>query len=502
VNIGSLKYVDWSKYNAVLLSSLEGKRIVSILMQEPFRLIPVVWLIHEDTLGQHLRSYAESHESISNVVEDWRAHFHACTYVVFPDSYLPLLYSPLDSGNFLVISGSPVDIWAAKRFGSSHSEETIRKQHGIKEDDVVILVVGSYLFFDDLPWDYATVMRASAPHILDIAKTKNLRVQFVFFCGNGSDAYNSAFQELASHMGLPDGSIKQFSMTHDIRNLLMFVDVVLYGSLRQEPGFPPLLLRSMSSEIPIVAPNLTAITKYVTDGVHGFLFDSANQSTVSSAFVQILGEKRLLDTAYSVALEGKLLSKNMLAHDCITAHIKLLESVIHFPSYAKLPSSVSKVQERTWLWDPFEMKAALENNLLEGESHTSTKAADILREFPQSNQTTYSDTNGTSSYDYPRLSDWNELSEIEIFEDIERREMEEIDERVERPLLSWDEVYRNARKSERLKPEGNERDEGELERTGQPVCIYEIYNGEGAWPFLHHGSLYRGVTLVSLVRFT
>jgi hypothetical protein len=93
-----------------------------------------------------------------------------------------------------VISGSPVDIWAAKRFGSSHSEETIRKQHGIGKDDVVILVIGSYLFFDDLPWDYVTVMRASAPQILDIAKTKKLKVQFIFFCGNGSDAYNSAFQ--------------------------------------------------------------------------------------------------------------------------------------------------------------------------------------------------------------------------------------------------------------------------------------------------------------------
>ncbi|KAI3740963.1 hypothetical protein L2E82_31438 [Cichorium intybus] len=32
--------------------------------------------------------------------------------------------------------------------------------------------------------------------------------------------------------------------------------------------------------------------------------------------------------------------------------------------------------------------------------------------------------------------------------------------------------------------------ERELERTGQPLCIYEIYNGAGAWPFLHHGSLY------------
>lgn len=93
-----------------------------------------------------------------------------------------------------MISGSPVDIWAAKRFSSSHSKESLRKQHGIQEDDVVILVVGSYLYFDDLPWDYATVMHASAPHILNIAKTKNLRVQFIFFCGNGSDAYNSAFE--------------------------------------------------------------------------------------------------------------------------------------------------------------------------------------------------------------------------------------------------------------------------------------------------------------------
>lgn len=77
----------------------------------------------------------------------------------------------------------------------------------------------------------------------------------------------SVLQELTSHMGLPDVSIKRFSVTHDIRNLLMFVDVVLYGSLRQEPVFPPLLLLSMTSEIPVVAPNLTVITKYVCHSI-------------------------------------------------------------------------------------------------------------------------------------------------------------------------------------------------------------------------------------------
>lgn len=64
-------------------------------------------------------------------------------------------------------------------------------------------------------------------------------------------------------MGFPLGSVKHFSLTHDIRNLLVFADIVLYGSSRQEPVFPPLLSRSMASEIPIIVPNLTVITKYV-----------------------------------------------------------------------------------------------------------------------------------------------------------------------------------------------------------------------------------------------
>jgi hypothetical protein len=168
----------------------------------------------------------------------------------------------------------------------------------------------------------------------------------------------------------------------------------------------------------------------VADGVNGFIFNSDDPSSVALAFTRILGDKRLLDTAYSVALEGNLLSKNMLAYDCITAHVMLLESVMHYPSDAKLPSSVSKNQDRTWLWDPFETKAQLESGSLEDESHNTRIVDIVLGEFHQSNQTIHSNSSGT--YDYPSFSDWNDLSEVEIFEDIERREMEEAS-----PFFSW-----------------------------------------------------------------
>ena len=55
------------------------------------------------------------------------------------------------------------------------------------------------------------------------------------------------------------------------------------------------------------------------------------------------------------------------------------------------------------------------------------------------------------------------------------------------------------RKTEVHKDELHERADGELERTGQPLCIYEPYHGRGAWPFLHQETtLYRGLSIVSV----
>lgn len=62
-------------------------------------------------------------------------------------------------------------------------------------------------------------------------------------------------------------------------------------------------------------------------------------------------------------------------------------------------------------------------------------------------------------------------------------------------------MYRSAKRADRSKNDLHERDEGELERTGQPLCIYEPYFGEGVWPFLHRYSLYRGIGLVGCPEF-
>uniref|UniRef100_A0A6N2MD68 Glycosyl transferase family 1 domain-containing protein n=1 Tax=Salix viminalis TaxID=40686 RepID=A0A6N2MD68_SALVM len=64
------------------------------------------------------------------------------------------------------------------------------------------------------------------------------------------------------------------------------------------------------------------------------------------------------------------------------------------------------------------------------------------------------------------------------------------------PITSWNmEMCIKVQKADRSRNDLHERDEGELLRTGQPLCIYEPYFGEGTWSFLHLSSLYRGIGL-------
>lgn len=105
-----------------------------------------------------------------------------------------MLYTLLDNGNFFVISGSPVDIWATSAYIASHSRNQLRGNYGFAENDRLILVIGSYFFYGDPPWDYR-VMHALAPQVKRI---KGLigTIKFVFLCGNSTAAYSSTFQVL------------------------------------------------------------------------------------------------------------------------------------------------------------------------------------------------------------------------------------------------------------------------------------------------------------------
>ncbi|XVF23461.1 hypothetical protein REPUB_Repub13aG0040800 [Reevesia pubescens] len=417
-------HIDWSIFEGVIADSLEAKEAISSLMQEPFDTVPLIWIIQEDTLAKRLPVYEEM--GLEHLLSNWRSSFTRANVIVFPDFTLPMLYSMLDTGNFLVIPGSPVDVWGAESYSKTHAKHQLRKDNGFSMDDMVVLVVGSSFFYDELSWDYAVAMHTIGPLLIRYARRNDAggSFKFIFLSGNSTDGYNESLQ--------------------------------------------------------------------VVDGAHGVFFPKHDPDALLRAFSLLISNGRLSRFAQTVASSGKLLAKNILASECITGYASLLENLLNYPSDVLLPAPVSELQQGLWEWDVFRKEIEHRNSDISGDF----SVVYVLEEEFTKHIIDMSE-NGTEIRDQDILTeqDLDIVKEIEKFEDYERLEMEEVNERMERNPGVWDEIYRNARRSEKLKFEANERDEGELERTGQPVCIYEIYSGAGAWPFLHHGSLYRGLSL-------
>ncbi|XP_059458280.1 uncharacterized protein LOC132187862 [Corylus avellana] len=501
-------HIDWLIFEGIIVDSLEAKEAISSLMQEPFCSVPLVWIIHEDTLANRLPAYEEM--GWKHLVSHWKTAFSRASVVVFPDFTLPMLYSVLDTGNFFVIPGSPVDVWASESYLKTQSKYQLRKDNGFSEDDILVVVIGSSFFHNDLSWDYAVAMHAIGPLLIKYAKRKDAgsSFKFVFLCGNSTNGYDDALKEVASRLGLLHGSVRHYGFDTDVNNVLLMADIALYGSDQDVQGFPPLLIRAMTFEIPVIAPDFPILKKYIVDGVHGLFFPKHNPDALMRAFSLLISNGKLSKFAQAVASSGRLLARNMLASECITGYARVLENVLNFSSDAMLPGPISQLQQGSWEWNLFRVEIQARTGEMQDIDEKATflrkfSVVDALEdEFTNFVHSTNVSENGTEilSLDIPTKQDWDVLSEVESTEEYEKLEMEELEERMERNLGDWDEIYRNARKSEKLKFEANERDEGELERTGQPVCIYEIYSGAGSWPFLHHGSLYRGLSLSSRAR--
>ncbi|KAE7997107.1 hypothetical protein FH972_001769 [Carpinus fangiana] len=498
-------HIDWLIFEGIIVDSLEAKEAISSLMQEPFCSVPLVWIIHEDTLANRLPAYEEM--GWKHLVSHWKTAFSRANVIVFPDFTLPMLYSVLDTGNFFVIPGSPVDVWASESYLNTQSKYQLRKDNGFSEDDMLVVVIGSSFFHNDLSWDYAVAMHAIGPLLIKYAKRKDAgsSFKFVFLCGNSTNGYDDALKEVASRLGLIHGSVRHYGFDSDVNNVLSMADIALYGSDQDVQGFPPLLIRAMTFGIPVIAPDFPILKKYIVGGVHGLFFPKHNPDALMRAFSLLISNGKLSKFAQAVASSGRLLARNMLASECITGYARVLENVLNFSSDVMLPGPISQLQQGSWEWNLFREEIQVRTGDMRYIDEKDTflrkfSVVDALEdEFTNFVHSTNVSENGTDilSQDIPTKQDWDVLSEVESTEEYEKLEMEELEERMERNLGDWDEIYRNVRKSEKLKFEANERDEGELERTGQPVCIYEIYSGAGSWPFLHHGSLYRGLSLSS-----
>ncbi|XP_059309609.1 uncharacterized protein LOC132060646 isoform X2 [Lycium ferocissimum] len=72
------------------------------------------------------------------------------------------------------------------------------------------------------------------------------RLKFVFMSGNSSDRYNEALQDIATRLGLCEGSLSHHDMKGDVNGIILIADIIFYSSPKHEQEYPPILIRAMS----------------------------------------------------------------------------------------------------------------------------------------------------------------------------------------------------------------------------------------------------------------
>lgn len=494
--------VDWSNFEGVIVSSLNAKHALSSFMQEPFRGLVVIWIILEDTLGKRVSFY--QYAGTSQLILEWKHAFERADVVVFPDYPLAMMHSLFDTGNFYVIPGSPVDLWEIKSYMIAHNRDEVQKKFGLSSQDITLAVVGSPFTYKGVWREHAIVMRAILPVLdkLNQAENENhLSLKLIFISGNSISSYRHVLQEMAHHFGFVNGSVSYFSSDKDINGLLWVADIVIYSSLRDEQSFPSVLLRAMALGRFILAPNITVNQNFIVHGIGGLLYRAGDVDRLTETVALAISKHNTMEGG--VPSRALLHAAQLSVSNVLIGYADLLETVLSFPSDVMLPQPISMIPlalRRDWQWD---LLIAMNKSYFENASQWAEEAFNMVLLLEKlfngtENNSMASHVNPKEEYEMLSHADWEEEKAMQRTDDIERKEEEQIEERNDLLRGSWEDVYKVVKKMERVKNELHERDDGELERTGQPICIYEPYFGIGSFPFLHQSNpLYRGISMFS-----
>ncbi|KAL3615682.1 hypothetical protein CASFOL_041343 [Castilleja foliolosa] len=474
--------VDWLNYDGVLVNSLNA---VGFLSCEPFKNVHIVWTIHEQTLGDRLRQYVSSGNS--ELIDTWKKLFNRAAVIVFPNYVLPIAYSVCDPGNYFVITGSPEEAWKADRQSVS-AKDNQRLKTGYRPNDFVVAVVGSQLSYKGMWLEHAFVLQALHPLLAEFDGSSS-RLKIIVSAANSIGNYSKIVETIALKLGYPNETVKHVAVNENTDTVINTSDLVIYGSFLDEHSFPDILLKAMCFGKPIIAPDLPKIRKYISDKVNGYIFPKEDMNILTQISSRMVSNGKISLLARNVASIGKHTAKNLMVSETIEGYASLLENILNFPSEVALPQSSKNISTKLkseWQWRRFKAITSV-------ESPQGARNEFLDRVEKQFNHSNDDNSMGSVAINESFLyTIWEEQKYIDTITMRKRKEDEELKDRTDQPRGTWDEVYRSARRADRSL---HERDEGELERTGQPLCIYEPYYGVGTWPFLHRTSLYRGLGL-------
>lgn len=160
----------------------------------------------------------------------------------------------LNARHTVIVKGIGVDL---ERIENSHPDRNaIRRNLGIKEDDIVLISVGELRKLKNRK----TVIQAMA----------KLKMDHLHYIIAGSGTTGDILQSLADELGVKD-KVHLIGFCHNVFDYLKSSDIFCFPSTRE--GLPVSLMEAMGAGLPAVVSNIRGNRDLIVPGKGGFLYD-------------------------------------------------------------------------------------------------------------------------------------------------------------------------------------------------------------------------------------
>ena len=160
------------------------------------------------------------------------------------------------------------------------TKDELRKEFGIKEDERLIIFVGSLR-----PVKGADYLIKAMEKI--VQQRKDIRL---FLIGDGEERDNliklSKDLKIEKHINFI-GQVPNL----EVQKYMKASDIFVLSSISESFGI--VNLEAMAAGLPIVATDVCGISEIVEDKINGYLVESKNENQISNKVLMLLGDKEL-----------------------------------------------------------------------------------------------------------------------------------------------------------------------------------------------------------------
>lgn len=246
--------------------------------------LPSALYIHESNAPR--RFFSEHNLAAPEVIPIIEDALREATRVVFIAEATRKIFADLNVHDNFRLINSWIDVERIERFMAAHSREALRAKHGIAQDAVVVVNVGSVCQRKGQHIFIRAIDRLSKDHGPELARQGPLEFIMV---GAREGLYLDTIKEDIDLLGISNARL--VPETFDVYDWYRLADVFCCTSF--EESFPRVLLEAAAFRLPIVSTNVNGIPEMFVNNDHAFLIGAGDHHKLAATL------KKALDARFS-----------------------------------------------------------------------------------------------------------------------------------------------------------------------------------------------------------